>query len=274
MNRTFAMCRVFNQKYTSMRPFFLLFILISGANMSVMSQSDDITVKCDPITGLCEIPDFDGKASPVEWKSDEEIIYIGDPMCSWCWGISPQLDALSRYGMDEGIPFSLVMGGLRPGGGQEWDEEFKDFLKHHWKEVSQRSGQPFGFDLFEREAFNYDTEPACRAVVTVRQFDPEKTRSFYELVQHYFYVKSKDPKQVEFYASICEALDIDFKQFSKLFDSAEMRKATQEDFARSREWGVRGFPTIIYRKGDELFLVANGYAEFPMMKQRINEIGS
>ena len=96
---------------------------------------------------------------PTDWKTDEEIIYVGDPMCSWCWGLSPQLNALQRYGQQLGIPFSLVMGGLRPGGGEAWNADFKGFLKHHWEEVTQRSGQPFGYGLFDLEDFNYDTEP-------------------------------------------------------------------------------------------------------------------
>jgi hypothetical protein len=29
-----------------------------------------------------------------------EFVYVGDPMCSWCWGFSPALEKLdSRYGI-------------------------------------------------------------------------------------------------------------------------------------------------------------------------------
>lgn len=86
------------------------------------------------------------------------------------------------------------MGGLRAGGVDEWNTDFKNFLKHHWEEVAQRSGQPFGYTLFEKDSFNYDTEPACKAIVTVRAIDSSKALPFYELVQHSFYVKNKDPK--------------------------------------------------------------------------------
>ena len=72
-----------------------------------------------------------------------------------------------------GIPCRIVLGGLRPGGGEAWNEEFKGFLKHHWEEVTARSGQPFGDKLFSLDHFNYDTEPACRAVVVARGMKPE-----------------------------------------------------------------------------------------------------
>lgn len=238
-----------------------------------MSQTKEIKVQCDPITGLCEIPKYLEEATaPVKWETDKEIIYIGDPMCSWCWGISPELNALQRYGKQEGIPFTIMMGGLRAGGGEEWNETFKNFLKHHWEEVHQRSGQPFSNQLFELENFNYDTEPACRAVVTVRQIAPEKVLPFYELVQHFFYVASKDPKQVIFYKPICEQLEIDFVEFSKQFNSDEMKQATNQDFRQSRQWGVSGFPTVLVRIKDQLHVIGRGYAEYKTMRARLEKV--
>lgn len=79
------------------------------------------------------------------------------------------------------MPFSLIIGGLRPESGPAWDEEFKEYLKHHWREVNKRSGQPFAFDLFERASFDYNTEPACRGLVTARNIALKKALTFYEL---------------------------------------------------------------------------------------------
>lgn len=248
----------------------LVFIIVT---IPLMSQTRNIEVSCDPETGLCKIPELSSDSnSTIEWKTDKEIIYVGDPMCSWCWGISPQLNALQRYGKQTGIPFTIVMGGLRPGGGDEWNSEFKGVLKHHWEEVNKRSGQPFGFALLEQESFNYDTEPACRAVVTVRTIAPQKVLSFYELVQYSFYVESNDPKQVSFYQPICEKLGINFTEFSQKFSSKEMREATLKDFTQSRQWGVNGFPSVIYRKNDQLNLIASGYSNYEAMKERLEAI--
>ena len=41
------------------------------------------------------------------------LIYFGDPMCSWCYGFSDELnDALNL--LSDQVDFELVMGGLRP----------------------------------------------------------------------------------------------------------------------------------------------------------------
>lgn len=262
-----------------MRTVLILLSIIIATTPQLMSQDivrtePSIQVNCDPITGLCTIPDFEASTEPISWKAGEELIYIGDPMCSWCWGISPELNALDRYATAEGIPFTILMGGLRPGGGEEWTVEFKDFLRHHWEEVNKRSGQPFGYDLFELADFDYDTEPACRAAVTARSIAPDKALSFYELVQHHFYVQSRDPKDVSFYQPICDQLSIDFDQFAELFRSAEMKSATAADFAQSRQWGIRSFPSVVYRKDDQLYLIARGYASYEALRDRVKEIST
>lgn len=227
---------------------------------------------CDPVTGLCTPAPLENGATETVFRDDVEIIYVGDPLCSWCWGISPTLNHLEQAAATNGIPYRIVVGGLRPGGGDAWDEKFQNFLKHHWEEVNERSGQPFGYQLFERESFNYDTEPPCRAVVAARMIDATKERRFFELIQHHFYVQNEDPGTVAFYAPICEELGIDFAQFSTVFESEEAVRTTIREFQQNRQWGVTGYPTVLLRTGQELHLLARGYAEFDQMWSSINLI--
>ncbi len=202
-----------------------------------------------------------------------EIIYIGDPMCSWCWGISNHLKRLQEYTSDHELGFDVILGGLRPGGGDPWDDQMKAFLKHHWEEVNKRSGQPFGDRLFRLEQFDYDTEPSCRAVVTAKHFlDTKGVMEFFEAVQRKFYVDNEDPKEDQFYASICEQFNIDFGYFKRLFHSTETAKATHEEFVTNRKWGVSGYPTLVLRHNEQLYLISNGYAEYELMVERIEAL--
>jgi len=101
-----------------------------------------------------------------------EFVYVGDPMCSWCWGFAPALEKLeSRYG----IPLRVVMGGLRTGSQAEpMDTEARQQLAGYWQGVAQRTGQPFTNASLVRDGWSYDTEPSCRAVVTMRQTRPTR----------------------------------------------------------------------------------------------------
>ena len=69
------------------------------------------------------------------------LVYVGDPMCSWCYGFGPQLSALLAGHPDAGI--EIVTGGLRPFNTKPMTEEFREMLRGHWKSVEKMSGLPF-----------------------------------------------------------------------------------------------------------------------------------
>lgn len=253
-------------------PVMLLLLLTLGSTLNAQQMIKPAAAFCDPTTGLCTPAPLGDLPEPTAFRDDVEIIYVGDPMCSWCWGISPALNQLEDAAAANGIPYRIVLGGLRPGGGEAWDEKFREFLAHHWEEVTERSGQPFGTDLFQRDSFNYDTEPSCRAVVAARTMDPKTEGRFFELTQHRFYVLNEDPNETAFYRPICEELGLDFDRFAELFVSDEMKDLTRKDFQLNRSWGVTGYPTVIFRKGDELMAIARGYAEFDQMWQAVEQL--
>lgn len=192
-------------------------------------------------------------------------------MCSRCWGISSQLRSLRDWCTAERLPFRLVMGGLRAGGGDAWDARFRDFLRHHWQEVARVTGQMFNAGLLDRDFFEYDTEPACRAVVTARTMDVADELAFFAAVQRGFYVDNGDPKRPDFYRARCGRFGMDPEAFLERFASDDARQATRADFAASRASGVTAFPTIMVRHDGGQAIVATGFATFDDMRRKITE---
>ena len=92
---------------------------------------------CDPETGICTPAPVEQVSVPDTFREDVEVIYVGDPMCSWCWGISPALYQLEQAARANGIPYRIVMGGLRPDNSEQWTEDFKKFLAHHRRTFCQ-----------------------------------------------------------------------------------------------------------------------------------------
>lgn len=237
-------------------------------------------IKCDPVTGVCQLPELDNPNETVApaINSGSTVHYIGDPMCSWCWGISPTISAVEAFCQAKGIGFSITMGGLRPGGGDPWNDAFKDFLRNEWRHITQKTGQPFGFVLLEAKHFNYDTEPACRAVATVKllqvqhQLPVAIVLKFLAAIQHDFYVAGKDPKTANFYASICTDLELNFDEFRTLFNSPAGHQAVQQDFARSRQLGVRSFPTLLLEHEGKIKPLAVGYTTAEQVISQLQQV--
>lgn len=199
------------------------------------------------------------------------IIYIGDPMCSWCYGIANEVAQLkSAWAGKAG--FQLLMGGLRPNETTPIDAEMKAFLKHHWEEVNKRSGQPFSYDILERNDFVYNTEPASRAVVVARKHAPGKEFEFFKAVQKAFYLDNSDPHLVATYLPLCDEFGIDRAQFQKDWESDEMKYAVRQEFQQSGSMGVRSFPTVVLHHNNELTALAVGYSEFEVMNEVLEKL--
>jgi putative protein-disulfide isomerase len=186
----------------------------------------------------------------------DTIIYVGDPMCSWCYGFSPELDKIKAAFPN--THFLMVMGGLRINGDESM-EDLSSFLWEHWKDVQKASGQKFNFSILKNSNFFYDTEPACRAVVLVRNLFPDMEYKFFKALQHAFYFDNYDPTEIETFNKVLADLKLDDTQFNKLFKKTDSRDNVIIDFQNAQSLGVKGFPALFARINGKLYSVTNGY---------------
>jgi putative protein-disulfide isomerase len=202
-------------------------------------------------------------------KKNTTLIYVGDPMCSWCYGFSPELVKVVEA-LKEKVKFELVLGGLRPYNTQTM-VELKAFLTKHWQDVSDRSGQSFCFDILDNTSITYDTEPPSRATVVIRTLAPEKEFSFYKQSHSLFYKENKNMHLPESYRGLVESLDINFDNFKSKFESQEMKDKTKQDFLKARSLGVQSFPTLLLQSQHGTHKVAAGYAKAENILSKIEE---
>ena len=188
------------------------------------------------------------------------LIYFADPMCSWCWGFSPVVDAL-RERSGSALPIRLIMGGLRPGTTQPLNESSKREIREHWEHVHEASGQPFDFGFFDREGFVYDTEPASRAIVVVRQGGMGEALDFLKQVHAAFYARSQDVTNETVLADLAAECGHDRDGFLRALRREEAEQETWQDFAIAQKAGIRGFPCLIAGVGEgaEYSIVTMGY---------------
>jgi putative protein-disulfide isomerase len=184
--------------------------------------------------------------------------YFADPMCSWCWGFSPVIEAV-RDEFHDRMKIALVLGGLRPGETAPMTAAGREAILHHWRQVHERTGQPFRFDGALPEGFVYDTEPASRAVVTVGGIEPESIFAMFKAIQSAFYAAGRDVTQPEVLADLAAGLGVTPARFLPVFDSDAARARTQAHFRQARQAEVRGFPTLILQRGGQLERITDGW---------------
>lgn len=203
-------------------------------------------------------------------SSKPTLIYVGDPMCSWCYGIAPELEKVKAH-YENDLEFELILGGLRPYNTQTMSE-LKDFLKEHWENVNAASGQQFSYDILDNSSITYDTEPPCRANVVVREIANDKSFDFFKLTQEAFYQDNKNMHHADAYDDALDKLEINKDRFKEFFKSQEMKALVKNDFSRASQLGVKGFPTLLLKIDGEYKLIANGYAKADDMITKINNL--
>ncbi len=183
--------------------------------------------------------------------------YFADPMCSWCWGFSPVIEAV-RAGYGERLSIALILGGLRPGTTAPMTASLRDEILHHWHEVHKMTGQSFSFDGAMPDGFIYDTEPASRAVVTVAELSPESIFSYFKSIQSAFYVGQQDVTRAETLAELATQYDIAAETFLAHFHADTAKQKTVQHFQTTQQAGVRGFPSLVIQQGDKFEFIASG----------------
>ena len=200
-------------------------------------------------------------------QSKAKLIYVADPMCSWCYGFVNELST-TLNNLDNQVDFQLIMGGLRPYN-TETMADLGDFLKGHWHHVEERSGVAFNYDILKDVSFVYDTEPPSRAVLVMRQLNPDQEFAFFKAIQTAFYAENKNTNKVETYLDLAEQFGVDRETFKTMFESEAIKTAIKKDFEMAAALGVRSFPTLVLQKGDQYFLISNGYSTSKNIKSSI-----
>ena len=210
-------------------------------------------------------------------ESNRNILYVADPMCSWCWGFSPVIEeVLSQY--RDRMVFKLLVGGLRPGNTERFDHHKRSDILGHWHSVHERTGQPFNFSFQMGPDFVYNTEPASRAIVVVRRLAPLQALPFFNRVQEAFYVHNANVTQETILAALASDQGIDRSQFLDLFRSADLMQEVWDEFDYSRQLGVSGFPTLLAQNERETMALSHGYQTFellnPVLERWLNDVSS
>jgi len=185
-----------------------------------------------------------------------ELIFIIDPMCSWCWGFHPIIEELRLKHADK-YKYSLVVGGLRTKGQMTWNTQNKDYLRQNWNAVTLRTGQPFSHTLLNKPNFNYDTYPACKAIITVRElWGDSASFEYLAAIQKAFYAEGIDITNIH---TLTSYITQDKEAFLSFYQSERAEILMQHDFSKARCMGVNSFPSVIKIDTDGHMFCLKGY---------------
>ena len=203
-----------------------------------------------------------------------KLIYVHDPMCSWCWGFSPCLDRLLAS-LPEEVRVRRLLGGLAPDSDEPMAAATRAYVRGQWRRIQREiPGTDFNYDFWNACAPRRSTYPACRAVIAARRQgeanDPRMTMA----IQTAYYLRAMNPSDPETLAVLAAEIGLNVGAFERALSSAAVDDELQAEIGEARALGVDGFPSLVTAQGEQRQRVAIDYVDHRPVLAQIKEIAA
>ena len=202
-----------------------------------------------------------------------ELLYLTDPMCSWCYGFASVLAEVEAR-LPSKIPVRYVMGGLAPDSDEPMVESTRAMVQAAWAAVERTTGAVFNHDFWTGCEPRRSTYPACRAVLAAASLGAG--REVFLGIQRAYYQEARNPSDLDVLAAIAVEEGLDGQAFQEALSSSAIEAALTSHLAESERVGATvgstGFPTLVLATDSGTHLLTSGYRSWPDLEPRLREL--
>lgn len=202
----------------------------------------------------------------------KKLLYVMDPMCSWCWAFSPTLEAIKHTFPN--LPVQFIMGGLATDSEAPMPKEQQQTIRSTWQHIEENTGTQFNYDFWTQCSPRRSTWRACRAIIVAEQLNPGSADQMANAIQHAYYLHAKNPSDSETLIALAESLGINASDFATLIDAQSTQQTLQEHMNLARQLDVSGFPALRFFDGTKVFRLSDGYSKPDLIIKELHKLGA
>ena len=195
-----------------------------------------------------------------------KVYIVTDPMCSWCWGMTPQIE-LAAERLAGRVEFDLLMGGINTHGTQPIGDYGKRHLLKLWKEVQATTAQSFGFKL--PVSFVYNSTLPCMAVVAMSRWLAAPAFDYLHHLQRLFFLEGVDINDPTLLADAAQRFDWTSEDMGTALNDLNLKETVRFELDTSRSYGTNALPNVLYEETGKRRLLTGGYVDADMLVQLI-----
>jgi putative protein-disulfide isomerase len=204
--------------------------------------------------------------------TNASLIYVHDPMCSWCFGFSKTLTTVLDQ-LPNGIKVKRLLGGLAPDSNELMPEATRNMVRQNWQRIEQAiPGVHFNYDFWDNCEPRRATYPACRAVIAARQQGETFDAVMTDQIQQAYYQQARNPSNDSTLIELAVEIGLDQEPFCHDLTSNETEQILLQEINQSRSLGVNGFPSLVMECNGRYELVHTNYTDADLMLNQINAI--
>jgi len=177
-----------------------------------------------------------------------QLLYVMDPMCAWCYGFQPELEAFLDKHPTAKVDW--IMGGLAPDNDQPMDDSLKQAISSYWYEIETKTQVIFNHQYWENNTPYRSTYPACRAVISAEKLTPNSAPKMVKAIQSAYYQQAKNPSLETTLIDCAVSIGLEKNQFLETFKSEQTEYELQQHLRMAYQLQVQGFPALFYVGND------------------------
>ena len=189
--------------------------------------------------------------------NDTTLHYVYDPLCGWCYGAAPLLEAAAGI-LD--LQIALHAGGLWLGPRrQPMGQALRDHVRPHDERIQALTGQPFGEryfnDLLLSDGLLLDSEQPIRAILAITALGGNGLVLLHRIQQSHY----RDGIWVGSLAhlsSLAAEQGIDSAAFADAYQNVDLTTHLADSQGWMRRLGGQGYPTLGLVQGAKVTLVS------------------
>jgi len=192
-----------------------------------------------------------------------KVVFVTDPMCSWCWGMAEEIERVRRDGAAE-FEFDCVLGGINVDSTLPVTDFARARLADIWRRVTDVTGTTFGSGLPGGD-FVYNSVRACAACEAVRELTQAPPFEYVHRLQRCFFVDGADVTDASLLMREAVALGVDPIRFEALCETPAILDRVQDGVAIAKSYGTAALPSVLVDAAGVRALVAGGYVDAPTL---------
>jgi putative protein-disulfide isomerase len=183
--------------------------------------------------------------------------YIYDPLCGWCYGAKPLVQAAQAV-----LPVIAHGGGMMTGANrQRVSAQLRNYVMPHDRRIAEYTGQPFGEayfeDLLRDETALFDSTPPIAAVLAAEQI-AGRGLALLGRLQMAHYVEGRRIADAAVLLELAIQMGLEPDAFQQAFNEADTDRHIKDSRALLANVGGQGFPTFALEQDGQFTLVDIG----------------
>jgi putative protein-disulfide isomerase len=199
----------------------------------------------------------------------DTLIYVHDPMCSWCWGFEPTRQKIFAA-IAGRMQIRRMVGGLAPDSDAPMPEAMRSMLQQTWQRIEQMiPGTEFNFDFWQKCSPRRSTYPANRAVIAAREQGDEFDAQMTARIQRAYYLEARNPSDNSTLIELATDIGLDSERFATSLVADATQQKLIAEIQATREMGIGSFPSLAVQKADDLRHIGLNYTRPEAMLREI-----